>query len=276
MGSIQSRAKPLESAISVCLLAILFLISVGVFLKQFGVDMSRFGIQHQLGVSPGSISAGLAPYGFEILSEIEVYNSGNLYEKINGKAPLYLESGFRQLTTQRFVSKDDEGLWLELYLFDMGTTRNAFSVYSIQKRVDVKVLSFAKPTYHYKTGNGLYFIHGKYYVELVGSTESTELDRAMVKIAMQFASEITVDDTKITEFALFPRENLVHGSFKLYLSNAFGSEGLTDTFTARYKFADETITAFLSRRPNPKEAQTVAESLVELLLVLDATPFRTL
>jgi hypothetical protein len=41
---------------------------------------------------------------------------------------------------------------------------------------------------------------------------------------------------------------------------------LTDTFTAQYKFGDETITAFLSRRPNPKEAQTVAESYYNFLI----------
>jgi hypothetical protein len=267
MGSIQNRAKPLESAISVCLLAILFLISVGVFLKQFDVDMSRFGIQHQLGVSPDSISAGLAPYGFEILSEIEVYNSENLYEKINGKAPLYTESGFRQLTTQRFISKDDQNLWFELYVYDMANIRNAFSVFSVQRRVDEIRSRILDTDYTYRTSNALYSVNGQYYIESIGSAESEELFKAMVEISNKLRKKLPVDKvTEIAEMRLFASENVVPGSVKLYLSNAFGFEGLTDTFTAQYKFGDETITAFLSRRPNPKEAQTVAESYYNFLI----------
>jgi hypothetical protein len=45
MSSIPGKAKRLESALSVCLLAILLLIGLAVFFKQFDVDMDRFGIQ---------------------------------------------------------------------------------------------------------------------------------------------------------------------------------------------------------------------------------------
>jgi len=245
-----------------------------VFLEQSDVDMSRFGMDSattelsstRLEIDKeGKMALGpLAPYGFETLLETELYNSDSLYEKINGKAPLYTDSGFEKLFTQRFVSSSNENLWMELYIYDMAAAKNAFSVYSVQARAEAQILPDMQ--FGYRTSNALYFIQGKYYVELVGSTESAELDKAMVEIATEFANEIAVDDTEIVELALFPKENLVPASFKLYLANAFGFEGLTDTFAARYQIRDETITVFLSKRADSKEAQATAESYRSFLI----------
>jgi len=274
MDSTPKRAKRLESAISICLLAILFLIAVRVFLKQSDFDMGRFGIytadsgppsQKSQADSLETILGTLAPTGFETLSESQMYTEENLYEKINGKAPLYIESGFRKLFTQRFVSKDDQNLWMELFLFDMGTAKNAFSVYSVQRRPDAKAsraMQFA-----YRTTNASYFAIDKYYVELVGSAQSQELLEAMLAVAEKIPDRLAVaKDTEIAELRLFPQENIVPDSFKLHSAGVFGFEGLTDTFTARYMFGDNRLTAFLSRRRDAQEAQLVAESYYEFLI----------
>ena len=279
MGSVPGRNKRLESAISVLLLALLLLIGLGVFIRQFDVDMVRFGIDTTTAgplseqIEPNTQEPALdalMPDGFKEFSETETYDAGNLYEKINGKAPLYTESGFVKLFTRRLISKDDESLWMEIFVFDMTAVRNAFSVYSVQKRADALTLAFAKPQPCYKTSNGLYFIHGRFYVELIGSTESTALDKAMAEIAVKFESQTIVDDAKITEFALFPEEDCVQGSFKLYLANAFGFDAFTDIFTCRYKLGDESITTFLSKRPDPQDARTTAESYYNFLIENDA------
>jgi hypothetical protein len=279
MASVPCRNKRLESAISILLLAVLLLIGLGVFIRQFDVDMGRFGIdtttagplleQTEPNTQEPALDA-LIPDGFKKLSETETYEAGNLYEKINGKAPLYTESGFVKLFTQRLISKDDESLWMELFVFDMAAIRNAFSIYSVQKRPDALMLAFAKPQPCYRTSNGLYFVHGNFYVELIGSTESTVLDKAMAEIAVKFASQIAVDDAKIAEFALFPEEDFVPGSFKLYLANAFGFDGFTDIFTCRYKLGDQSITTFLSKRTDPRDAQTTVESYYNFLIENDA------
>ena len=267
MSATSSQARRLESAISICLIAILFLIAGAVFIKQFNYNMSRFGIDTTAAPRfeiPFELSS-LVPAGFETFSEIETYNSENLYEKINGKAPLYIESGFEKLSTQRFISKDDESLWTELFVYDMGAIKNAFSVYSVQVRAEAEILPDMR--FAYRTSNALFFVHGKYYVELVGSSESSELFNAMAAIAQQIRSDFAVDKvTQIAELSLFPSENIVPGSAKLYLANAFGFEELTDTFTVKYNIDGETITAFLSKRPNPKDAKKVAENYYDFLI----------
>jgi hypothetical protein len=252
-------------------LATLFLIGLGVFVRQSRTDMSRFGID-VAGVSGTETTldlGSLTPAGFKPLSTTEVYDSANLFEKINGKATFYLDCGFRELLTQRFVSESDENIWMELFVYDMSDIANAFSVFSTQKRPEAQMLSFAYPIFHYKAGNGLYFVHGKYYVEVVGSSQSTGLLSAMVDIVQKFSSLFPADDdTRKFEarMAPFPKENIVPGSIKLYLTSAFGFEGLTDTFAAKYRCPDETVTVFLSKRSDAKEARTIAESYCNFLI----------
>jgi len=267
MDSVPGRAKRLESAIGICILAILFLIGLGIFIKQFDYDMSQFGIDTTAAPKfeiPFELSS-LVPAGFETPSKAEVYNPENLYEKINGKAPLYTESGFEELSTQRFVSISDQNLWMELFVYDMATVRNAFSVYSVQRRAEAEL--FPPMRFAYKTSNAIYFVHGKYYIELVGSSESAELFRATAEVARKIRANLVVDyDTEIAELALFPQEDLVWESIKLYPANAFGFEGLTDTFSAQYKLGSDTITAFLSSRTDPQEAQLIAKSYYNFLI----------
>jgi hypothetical protein len=272
MSSKSRRAKRLESTISVCLLLILVLIAVGIFLRQRDLDMSRFGIdattvelltqKKKEEIAFGS----LAPSGFQAPSPTQTYTADNLYEKINGKADFYLDSGFKKLSTQRFMSKDNNGLWFELYVYNMATTRNAFSVFSVQRRPDAVVSRTLDPQYAYRTANALYCINGHYYIELIGSTESRELFKAIIETAQKIQEDLVVDKTEIPELAFFPQENLVSSSIKLYLSDAFGFEGLTDTFTASYQFEDETITAFLSKRVSADDATRVFEGYHKFLL----------
>lgn len=270
MSLVQRRSKHFESAISICLLAILFLIAVVIFIRQSNYDLGRFGIQ-PLPTAPTDLTAAtlalLVPDGFETLSEVETYNPENLYEKINGKAPLYLECGFKKLFTQRFVSQDDNSLWFELYIYDMATVKNAFSVFSVQKRADAAMAGSMDPQYAYRTGNALYYTNGHYYIELVGSDESTGLFQAMTEVRDNLRTKLAVDKvTKIAELSLFPPENIVQGSAKLYLSNAFGFGALTSTFAARYNLDDQTATVFFSKRANTSEAQTLAQSFYNFLI----------
>jgi hypothetical protein len=161
---------------------------------------------------------------------------------------------------------------MELYLYDMAAVRNAFSVCSVQRRPDADILSLFHPSFGYRTDNALYFVHGKYYVELIGSAESAQLFKAITEIAGNITGKLKVGEVEqIAELSLFPGENAVLGSTKLYLADAFGFDGLTDTFVRQYKFDDETISAFLSKRPDSKNAEVVAGSYREFLIENGAT-----
>jgi hypothetical protein len=264
MDSTSGRPKRIESAIGICLLAILFLVAITVLIKQSDYDMGRFGIEKAVDEPIKAKLPSLVPAGFEMLSE-EVYLADNLFEKINGKAPLYIESGFEKLFTQRLLNKENQDLWMELFIFDMADLKNAFSVYSVQRRPNVEFLPDMQ--FGYRTGDAPYFVHGKYYIEFIASSKSDELFKAMMEVAHNIQTNLPVDkDSVIPELTLFPQDNLVAGSPKLYLASAFGFEGFTDIFTAQYKLGDEIITAFFSKRPDSKDSQLAAKSYYDFLL----------
>jgi len=136
MSSNKSR-QSLETAIGILILAVLVIIATCVYVKQFDSDMARFGIDTENPQAPRKNLETInlnrfSPAGFKPLSQTQTYTSETLYEKINGKAPLYTEAGFKKLLTQRFVNKNDQTLWAELYLYDMTDVKNAFAVYSQQ------------------------------------------------------------------------------------------------------------------------------------------------
>ena len=281
MSLLQERAKNRESVISICLILILLLIGAVVFVRQFDTDMSRFGIEAVTELPPQKPQTDqkcqrnlsvFVPEGFVTLTEVEDYNSDNLYEKINGKAPFYTETGFRQLITQRFVSTEDQTLWMELYLYDMGNVRNAFSVFSRQRRPESTIVSsLANPEFAYKTANGLYFVHGHYYIEVSGSAVSGKLLEAVMQLGRNIVDKIEVaGNNKIKEFELFA-EGAIAGSFKLYLINAFGFQELTNTLSARYKIDGEVLTAFVSHRSDGENAKTIAEDYIKFLIENEAT-----
>jgi hypothetical protein len=280
MGQVPSRARHLESVISICLLGVLILIGAGIYLQQSkynaGAEKAALAepeTKNSEPVPPAETSP-FTPTGFEALSKPESYDADNLYEKIDGKAPLYTEAGFKGLTTQRFVKTGDANLWMEVYIYDMGDIKNAFCVYSEQRREGTEGLTSMR--FGYKTSNGVYFVHGKYYIEIVGSSESGELSEAMAEAEQKITANLATGiNASIAELAFFPQQNLIPDSFKLYLVSAFGCEKLTDVFTARYKAGDETITAFVSKRADAKEAEATAESYRKFLIENGATAKNT-
>jgi len=275
----RSRTR-LESTLSIVLLAVLLLIAAAVLVKQACFDMARFGLDAAGTLYPGDGQgswpqvprlAELAPDGYAPFSRQQRYEPSNLYEKIDGKAPFYIEAGLQELLTQRFVSRADDKLWMELYLFDMADVKNAFSVYSSQRRAGVEDLAGIR--FAYKTSNGLYFVHGRYYVELLGSAESLELLGAMTEVAEALVRTIRPGQVSdIPELALFPSDGVVPGSFKLVLKDAFGFDGLTEVFLCRYEADGGRVTAFISRCADAAAARKTAKSYLDFLVDNGATP----
>ena len=65
------------------------------------------------------------PKGILPLTPPELFNPDNLYEKIDGQAGLYLSAGFLRLKSQSFGIADNNDLWVDLFVYDMGNVLNA-------------------------------------------------------------------------------------------------------------------------------------------------------
>jgi len=220
---------------------------------------------------PGSgtrLLAGLAPEGITTAGGEERFDSETLSDKIDGKAELYLSTGFIGLTTQRFSRADDPKSWFELYVYDMGDAKNAFSVFSLQKRRDGQKSDLGE--FSYSTENALFFVNGSKYVEIVAA--ETDLGDQMLALAKKLAGEQKPSEpAEKNEFALFPVESLDQGSISLHMSDVFGFAGLDNVYTAKYQVGSDEVTAFISKRKDGDGSAALAAEYGQFLIENGAT-----
>jgi hypothetical protein len=230
--------------------------------------MARFGMVASVAggaAEPQEMDlTAFTPAGYAAFSQLEVYNPDSLYEKINGKAPLYTDAGFEKLYTRRFAGQSDPNLAMELYLYDMGQAKNAFSVYSLQKRPDGEAV--AEIAMAYKTSNGLYLIQGRYYVEVVGFVTSAELSAAMAEMGKRLCQGLAAEGGEIAELKLLSDEKLITGSIKLYTESAFGLDTFGNVFAGSFQLGGDTVTGFVSQRADAADAEKMAKEYYKFLL----------
>jgi len=278
-----------ERNVSYLLLIILAVIGCVVLLVHSSSDFKRFGLygpeakaasEEKSKTSAGSAekmltSESLFPEQYSAAGNVENFNADTLYEKINGKAPMYVDAGFRQLNTVRFNNKENSKQSGEIYLYEMETPRSAFSVYSNQKRAGSTILENISPAY--KTDNAVYFCSDRYYVEIVGFSKSSSLVTDMTKIAETLADKLphTPQEKYLRELKMLPEEDRVEGSLILYLNGAYGFQDFDNALSARYNIDDTTITAFISIRQSREEAQKLVKQYKQFLAENGASPAST-
>jgi hypothetical protein len=262
----KKRPSLQEKRLSVFLLGVLVLIGAVMLLLQTHYDPASWRLQAQ----PQNQSATASPEdgfaamgddavaGLDTLSPAENYGVENLSDKINGKAELYLGAGFRHLQSQRFGLTGQSGKWMERFVYDMGRLRGAFAVFSAQRRSNADPLALTP--YAYRASNGLFFVHGRHYVEIVASEATPELQGTMEALARSFVTARQPETRILEEPARFPLEGLVPNSRALIADSAFGLEALDWVFTARYENDRAEATAFVSRRSSAREAAERADA----------------
>jgi hypothetical protein len=203
------------------------------------------------------------PEGVSALTPPERFEPESLSDKIDGKAELYLSAGFIRLDCQRFALAGQTDLWIEVFIYDMGSPENAYAVFSTQRRADGIRIDLAE--FAYRAENAFFFVHGHFYLELIASDADERLATSMIALARAFITGRPVAQAAITERDLFPKQGLMETGLTLIPSDAFGFAGLDRVFAAPYTLEGREMTAFLSRRANPQEAAALATAYVDFL-----------
>ena len=255
------------------ILSILMVIATGIFVAQFRFNPAilqkdallpkpdKDKPTSRLSLIPSFVPL---PESIQPLTAMEKFDAGNLSDKIDGKAELYLSAGFTGLVSQRFKDERAIDLWMEVFVYDMGNYQNAFAVFSAQRREDVEPSKVAQ--YAYKTANALFMIHGRYYVEIIASKASGPVLETIETMAATFIGNTPIQAAAVNETKLFPENKQIKNSIVLIASDAFGYDGFDKIYTAEYTFDDHSLTAYLSHRRTPVEATKLASSYAAFLL----------
>jgi hypothetical protein len=261
-----------QTASSLGILLILVVTGAGIFWAQFDYNpavlqtgsflprTAKDGDASQTALTKSIIPL---PPGMVPLTLPETFDAQDLSDKINGKAELYLSAGFVGLNSQRFKDNKDAGLWMEVYLYDMGNGQNAFSVFSAQRREGAATLDLTP--YAYRTQNALFLVHGNFYIEIIASEATDRAFNPMKLLAENFIRNTAAQTVTIQEKELFPAEGLVAESISLISSDAFGFDRLNQIYAAEYEIGQYQMMAYLSRRHETREAQDLASAYQKFL-----------
>lgn len=279
------KQKNRETVLSLVILAILAVAATGVFLAQFRYNPavlvpSAFQTEKPGGIAPPSQPQNIVeslPENWVSMTPPETFGPDDLSEKINGKAELYLSSGFLRLRCQRFKETGISDSWAEVFIYDMGNASNAFSVFSSQRRDNAEPLELSP--FSYRTENAVFMAYGPYYLEMIASSASEGISEAMQFVAGNFIrdnrTENADEEGSVSEQLLFPTFGLEENSISLLSANVFGYDALDQVFTATYKIENKQATAFFSRRKTPSEAEELASGYHKFLTTFGGTDVET-
>lgn len=114
----------------------------------------------------GSFPAAILEGGW-LVSKLQKFDAGNLYEKINGQADQYLSFGFEALEFLVLESADGEET-IDIYLYDQGSFANCLGLFADQRDGDTALESMG-PVHFLTTSIGAVGQVDRYFFQILGS-----------------------------------------------------------------------------------------------------------
>jgi hypothetical protein len=254
-GKTSTGTSSTQHRLSLFLIALLVIIGGIIAGRQHVYDPTAWRQQPETASGP-SVDQGDRPQELAPLSPPESYSPGNLSDKINGKADLYLSAGFKHLETHRWGVVSDQQRWMERYVYHMGGHENAYAVYSLQRRQETRDMDIT--SHSYISANGLFLVHGPYYLEIVAAEATSEMQSHMKALALAFIASHPAAPESLPVLDLFPSDHRLPHSRKLIADSAFGIQPLVWIYTAAYASGDALATVFISKRRSAGEARSLA------------------
>jgi len=217
-----------------------------------------------LAASPQSLAmmvASLAPEGWEIYDKVMQFTAENLYEQIDGRAEYYIAYDVIGLTFASFDKSTDNGLSLNLSIYDMGTPTNAFGVFSGERSIGAPRLELGRDAY--RSGANYYIWKGQYYVQIIAIDTVNILKQVGLDIAEKLTNVLQDSGEPVWGLNALPQVDRVPESAQYFLVNAMGLDFMRNTYMAQYTKGDVVVTAFLSQRESREIAGVTVAQYVE-------------
>lgn len=179
--------------------------------------------------------------GAKPMGETEFYSADTLYEKIDGRAPAYLEFGFQQLRCRSFSGPDNG--YVDVYEYRMDSPVNAFGIFALERDPSGKPLDFAPDGYSGEMG--YFFRQGNCYVQVIASDQKPGTLALAKSVAGEISKSIPADDHGLGARRSLPVQGMIAESVVYMQDNAQGQAFLKEVFQADYGFEGKKVTFFL-------------------------------
>lgn len=188
----------------------------------------------------------IAPSGWEANAAIERYTVENLYDKIDGRSELFMSYGVVAMGWCSLAERAHPERFIEVFLYDMGSALGAFGVFSVERVSETTPLNLGRGAY--RTPTDLLFWKGRYYLTLTGAETGAAIEQAQEAVAKAIAQRLPESEETLWGMETLPKEQRMDESIQYFAVDAMSMDFMTDTFTADYRFGEQTLRCFVSRQ----------------------------
>lgn len=205
--------------------------------------------------------AGLLPKveGWQLAEAPRTFLPSSLFEYINGAAESYLAYAFEELIVADY-SRQSPASMLTLEIYEMGTSENAFGIYSQERSPESEFLSIGGEGY-YETGS-LNFIAGSKYIKILCPDCGAEDKPALLRFGRSIEENLPGRDLP-RPLRFFPRDHLIARSERYIRQNVFGFSFLENAYIASYEVEGRTLDLFLIEAGDEDKAGTMLRRYLE-------------
>ena len=197
--------------------------------------------------------------GWTLSPDIEIFNRDNLYERIDGAAPLFLENNFQEMTSMVYTRGDD---YITIQAYRHATPEDAFGMYASERSSDME---------HYPDIGGeaqgdeygLYFFAGPVYVKMSANNAGEGISPAMKAIASGLVKKTGWESAYPSIISAFPKEGSIPYSAAYVTQNYIGHEFLKPAYTVNYELFGEKFQAFVIDAGTVENAKQIVSSYFE-------------
>jgi len=189
----------------------------------------------------------------------KTYFPGTLFEFIDGASEAYLSYDFRELLVAEYQKTGSETT-VTLEIYDMGTSLNAFGIFSSERYPDNAEVGSGSAGYLEE--EVLNFISGRYYVKLICYNGEEKTATYLKLFAQAVDSKIKERASLPAIFRCFPDENRLKNSEKFIKKNFMGFDFLKNGYAVSYRQNQTEFEAFIIEAESATEAQSILRKIL--------------
>jgi hypothetical protein len=192
--------------------------------------------------------------GWEI-AEPEVFNPDNLFDRIDGAAPLFLENNFREMTSVDYRKGDD---YITIQAYRHASPADAFGMYASERSTELAHLPCIGGEAQGDAEN-LFFFAGNIYVKMASHSDSP-VEQTLQTIAQGLAGRIDPQAAYPVLVKAFPQEGKRPFSETYITSGYIGHDFLRSVYTAAYEKDGQTFQLFILDGESPQGVRNVLKA----------------
>jgi hypothetical protein len=208
--------------------------------------------------TPGQLKSWLVDVpGWTLSDETEVFDPDNLFDRINGAAPLFIENNFVEMTSLEYRKGDD---YITIQAYRHATPEDAFGMYASERSDELA---------HFDIGGeaqgddkNLFFFAGCIYVKM-WSNSAGDVTEILHAIGRGLSAKIDAGAAYPPLARLFPAKGKRAWS-ESYITKGFvGHEFLKSVYSAKYEYEGQPFQLFVVDGKTKDGARKILDSYVE-------------